>query len=85
MNHRVEILEEYLRLARKAQLINNARCYFKAPMLSFDEVNAAFGEVLDYAREHGITRQEITDYKKRDNVKVKTANEAVAALNRFFS
>lgn len=85
MNHRVEILEEYLRLARKAQEINNSRRHFKSPTLPFDKVNAAFGEVLDYAKEHGITRQELTDYKKRDNIKVKTAEEAVTALNRFFS
>ena len=82
MNHRTEILEEYLELAFLAQELDY---YYEMGTGSYADFDKARERAMEYYYAHGITRQELTDYKKRDTIKVKSAEEAVSVLNRMFS
>lgn len=82
MNHRAEILDEYLELAFLAQELDY---YYEMGTGSYADFDKARERAMEYYHAHGITRQELTDYKKRDTIKVKSAEEAVSVLNRMFS
>lgn len=80
--NRIEILDEYLRLAHKAQEVDY---FYELGTASYEEFDKAREKAMEYYHIHGITRQELTDYKKRNSIKVNSAKEAVAVLNRMFS
>lgn len=81
---RNQVIKTYLDLATKAQELE----YYWENNTGTKE---AFVDALDathlYYSENNITRQELTDYNDRQRkvVKARNANEALSALNNFFS
>jgi hypothetical protein len=81
---RKQIIETYLELSHNAQ---EAEYYWENNTGSEEVFKALANNALSYYNYHGITRQELTDYNdsKRNVVKANNVDEALAAMENFFS
>jgi len=81
---RKQIIETYLELSRNAQ---EAEYYWENNTGSEEVFKALANNALSYYNYHGITRQELTDYNdsKRNVVKANNVDEALSAMENFFS
>lgn len=78
---RISTLDKYLELAFRAQELDY---YYEMGTGSYADFDKAREQAYEFWHEHGITRQELTDYKKRNSVSVNGVAEAVAKLEQFF-
>jgi len=84
MMDRGQIIETYLELSRNAQ---EAEYYWENNTGSEETFKALTNNALAYYDYHGITRQELTDHQdaKRNVTKCNNVDEALAAMEKFFS
>lgn len=82
--NRTQIIETYLDLCRKAHEVES---YWETGIATDTELSEANSAALNYYDDHGITRQELTDYndRRRNVVKTDNVNDALAAMKSFFS